>query len=183
MIKLKLSKLLIVLMIFFMSAFLSFAQNNEEGTDEAKPSVDTTDTEETQAKIQQKLASIAQMTDGSYSYNPAGKPDPFRPFVEIETKKVETKKEAKDEKKDVSSIFPLQRVGTENFRVVGIAGDEFRRVAIVEDSSKKFYPLFKGTHIGTRSGRVIDIMTDRVIVEERGDDNKTKRVILKLRKD
>ncbi len=181
MIKLNLSKFLIVLLIFFMSAFLSFAESNEEGTDEAKPSVDTADAEETQAKIQQKLASIAQLTEGSYSYNPVGKPDPFRPFIDIDVsaKKIEPKK---DDSKNLSSIFPLQRVATENFRLVGIIGNETRRLAIVEDAAKKFYPLFKGTHIGTKSGRVIDIMTDRVIVEER-EENKPQRVILKLRKD
>ncbi|HPD58168.1 MAG TPA: pilus assembly protein PilP [Smithellaceae bacterium] len=181
MIKLNLSKFLIVLLIFFMSAFLSFAQINEESTDEAKPSVDTADAEETQAQIQQKLASITQMTDGSYSYNPAGKPDPFRPFIDIDVsaKKVEPKK---DDSKNLSSIFPLQRVATENFRLVGIIGNETRRLAIVEDSARKFYPLFKGTHIGTKNGRVVDIMSDRVIVEER-EENKPKRVILKLRKD
>lgn len=181
MIKSNLSKFLIVFLIFCMSAFLSFAQSNEESTAEAKPSVDTADAEETQAKIQQKLASIAQMTDGSYSYNPAGKPDPFRPFIDIDVsaKKVEPKK---DDSKNLSSIFPLQRVATENFRLVGIIGNETRRLAIVEDSARKFYPLFKGTHIGTKSGRVVDIMADRVIVEER-EENKPKRVILKLRKD
>ena len=39
------------------------------------------DTEETQSYLQQKLASIAQITGGTYSYNPAGILDPFRPFL------------------------------------------------------------------------------------------------------
>ncbi|HOZ60561.1 MAG TPA: pilus assembly protein PilP [Smithellaceae bacterium] len=139
------------------------------------------DTEESQSYLQQKLASIAQITGGSYSYNPTGKPDPFRPFVEIDTS---LKKEAdkKEGTKDFSSIFPLQRVGVENFRLVGVIGDEIQRVAIVEDTTRRFYPLFKGTHIGTKSGRVVEIMADRVIVEER-EGNKAKRVILKLRQD
>lgn len=179
-----------ITLIFFvtlaMPAFFTFAQ--DAGKTEENTSSDNTATatsieskvEETQAQIQQKLASIAQTADGIYSYNPAGKPDPFRPFVEIDKKKEPPKKEGKKEL-DLS-IFPLQRVGTENFRVVGIAGDEARRVAVVEDSAKKFYPVFKGTRIGTKNGRVVEIMADRVIVEER-EDNKVKRVILKLRKD
>jgi type IV pilus assembly protein PilP len=87
----------------------------------------------------------------------------------------------KEEKKDLSSIFPLQRVATEKFRVVGIAGDQIRRVAIVEDATKKFYPLFNGTHIGLHDGKVIEIMADRVIVEE-FESKKPKRIILKLHK-
>jgi len=181
MIKLKLMKSIIVLLILFIAVFLSFAQD-AENTSEAKAPPEPADIENAQSKIQQKLASIAQMADGTYSYNPVGKPDPFRPFIDIDTsaKKIETKK---DVDKNLSSIFPLQRVATENFRVVGIIGNEARRLAIVEDATNKFYPLFKGTHIGTKSGRVIDIMADRVIVEERGEENKPKRVILKLRKD
>jgi len=40
-----------------------------------------------------------------------------------------------------------------------------RRVAVVEDATKKFYPLFAGTHIGLHNGKVIEIMADRVIVK------------------
>jgi Tfp pilus assembly protein PilP len=124
----------------------------------------------------QQSAPATQTQENTYSYKPSINSDPFRPFVEIE---VATKK--KEEKKDLSSIFPLQRLATEKFRVVGIAGDHMRRVAIVEDTAKKFYPLFTGTHIGLHNGKVIEIMADRVIVEE-NESKKAKRIILKLRK-
>ena len=78
-------------------------------------------------------------------------------------------------------MFPLQRAETEKYRVVGIAGDKDHRVAIAEDASKKFYPLLVGTHIGLYNGKVIEIMADRVIVEEY-ETKKPTRVILKLRK-
>jgi len=128
-----------------------------------------------QPQIQQPPP-VVQTPDNTYSYNPLGKPDPFRPFVEVE---VAVKN--KDEKKEVASIFPLQRVKAEQFRVVGIAGDQMRRVAVVEDATKKFYPLFTGTHIGLHNGKVIEIMADRVIVEEH-ESKKAKRIILKLNK-
>ena len=113
-----------------------------------------------------------------YNYNPAGKPDPFRPFIVVET----AEKKAQVEKKPPPpSIFPLQRAETEMYRVVGIAGDQDHMVAIAEDTAKKFYPLFKGTRIGIREGKVIEIMADRVIVEEY-ENKKAKRIFLKLRK-
>jgi type IV pilus assembly protein PilP len=112
-----------------------------------------------------------------YNYNPAGKPDPFRPFIVVE--KVE--KKPKVERKAPLSIFPLQRAETERYRVVGIAGDKDHMVAIAEDTAKKFYPLFKGTRIGLNDGKVIEILADRVIVEEY-ENKKAKRIILKLRK-
>jgi len=111
-----------------------------------------------------------------YNYNPMGKPDPFRPFIVLETAE-----KKKVEKKQPPSIFPLQRVEADQYKVVGIAGDQDQRVAIAEDASKKFYPLFKGTRIGLHDGKVIEIMADRVIVEEY-ENKKARRVILKLRK-
>ena len=69
----------------------------------------------------------------------------------------------------------------ESFRLVGIIGDDVRRIAVVEDSAKRFYPLFVGTRIGLRNGKVTDILADRLTVDEE-DGKKTKRIILKLRK-
>lgn len=117
-----------------------------------------------------------QSAESAYSYNPAGKPDPFRPFVEDE---VAAKKTA--EKKKTSSIFPLQRIEVEQFKLVGIAGDQNRRIAMVEDVTKKFYPLSIGTRIGMNNGKVVEILSDRVIVEEYRT-KKAKRIILKLHK-
>jgi type IV pilus assembly protein PilP len=139
----------------------------------------------TTVPIQDKIqpasnATAAATATDNYSYNPSGKPDPFRPLVEaVKPQNIADKKEGK--KKDELSMFPLQRNETENYRVVGIAGDKDHRVAIAEDAAKKFYPLFIGTHIGLYNGKVIEIMADRVIVEEY-EANKAKRVILKLRK-
>jgi type IV pilus assembly protein PilP len=123
---------------------------------------------------------LAPTSVDTYSYNPLGKPDPFRPFVAVVTAKdIDMKKQIA--KKAEASMFPLQRAETEKYRVVGIAGDKDHRVAIAEDASKKFYPLLVGTHIGLYKGKVIEIMADRVIVEEY-ETKKAKRIILKLRK-
>ncbi|HAR49603.1 hypothetical protein ER57_10125 [Smithella sp. SCADC] len=113
----------------------------------------------------------------NYSYNPLGKPDPFRPFVTVDV--AVAKKQVL--KKAEVSMFPLQRADAEKYRIVGIAGDKDHRVAICEDTAKKFYTLHKGTHIGLYNGKVIEIMADRVIIEEY-ETKKPRRVILKLRK-
>ncbi len=183
-----------ILIILFIVVFLAFAQEDEKTSDPAASPVTApvetkssdpatspaTAPVETKSPIQQMAASITQSAGDSYNYNPLGKPDPFRPFVETDTKRITEKKDGKTGTS--SSIFPLQRVATEKFKVTGIAGNQLRRVAIVEDATKKFYPLFKGTYIGLKNGKVVEIMADRVIVEER-DENIAKRIILKLRKD
>lgn len=113
----------------------------------------------------------------NYTYNPVGKPDPFRPFVTVD---VAVAKQQLAKKAEVS-MFPLQRAEAEKYRIVGIAGNKDHRVAICEDAAKKFYPLYVGTHIGLYNGKVIEILPDRVIVEEY-EEKKPRRVILKLRK-
>lgn len=122
------------------------------------------------------LAPVAQTPENVYNYNPLGKPDPFRPFVDIEIAAVKKEKETKKD-----SIFPLQRAEVESFKLVGIVGDQARRVAVVEDSAKKYYPVFIGTRIGLHDGKVTDILTDRMTVDEL-DGKKIKRIVLKLRK-
>ena len=114
-------------------------------------------------------------------YQPAGKPDPFHPFIETDLA-LQKKLEA-DLKKQAATkaaakgrpISPLQQSEIGQFRLVGIAGDEKRRTAVVEDGTvKKFYTLFVGTVIGPNEGRVVEILPDRVIVEERVVDPNPK---------
>jgi len=64
-------------------------------------------------------------------------------------------------------ISPLQREGIEQFRLVGVSGDDHHRIAIVQDVKGKAYPIFLGTYIGKNSGRVVEILPDRIIVEEK----------------
>ena len=129
-----------------------------------------------QPQIQQQVQA-AKMPDSNYKYYPLGKPDPFHPFVEVE---IAYKK--KEEKK--ISAYPLERDEIEKFKLSGIIGDHIQRLAIVEimeDGKLKFYPLLRGTHIGLHKGKVLEIMADRVIVEE-SNKSKTRRIILKLHK-
>jgi type IV pilus assembly protein PilP len=117
----------------------------------------------------------------AYSYAPAGKSDPFLPFVEIDlaVKKEKEKKAQEEElrKKAAASkrpISPLQLAEIGQFRLVGIAGDEQKRMAVVEDAvAKKFYTLFVGTQIGVNGGRIVSILPDRFIVEERAPEQTT----------
>ena len=120
-------------------------------------------------------------TAAAYKYNPIGKPDPFKPFIEQE---LSPKKKAESKTLPIS---PLQREGINNFRLVGVSGDDHHRIAIVQDVKGKAYPIFLGTYIGQNGGRVVEILPDRIIIEEKNklEDKqaKTNRLTLKLRKD
>ena len=116
----------------------------------------------------------APASGSAYSYNPAGKPDPFKPFVDVDVKSAQKKKD--------ESIFPLERAEIDSFTLVGIVGDSTKRAAVVQDANKKFYPVFVGSHIGTRKGKVTAILSDQVMVDELDDNNKVRKIVLKLRK-
>jgi Tfp pilus assembly protein PilP len=106
-------------------------------------------------------------------YNPAGKSDPFQPFMEVDLAvKREKERKAKEEElrraaQGKRPISPLQQAEISQFRLVGIAGSDKQRMAVVEDNTaKKIYPVYVGTPIGPHGGRVASILEDRLIVEE-----------------
>jgi type IV pilus assembly protein PilP len=129
----------------------------------------------------------------AYVYNPAGKPDPFKPFIELNPAPQKNKEEQSKKTLKGRPISPLQRDELLNFRLVGIARDleDGKATAIVQDAAgKKYYPLFVGTYIGPNEGRVASILYDRVIVEEptgdpakKGKKAPLRRINLMLHKD
>jgi type IV pilus assembly protein PilP len=145
------------------------------GTKITDPKAAGTKVADTKA-MEQKSAEVKT----PYKYNPAGKPDPFKPFIELD---VDAKK--KIEKAKPLPLSPLQRAAVDQFRLVGISGDEKVRKAIVQDARGRIYPLFIGTYIGLNNGNVAEILADRVIVEEkfkaRAKKTKINRITMKLR--
>jgi len=109
----------------------------------------------------------------SYSYKPAGKPDPFKSFIDTIKKRPTAKS-------------PLQMISLDELRLVGIASSGKKRFAMVEKLKGKLhhYVIYSGTPIGLNEGRVVTILADRVIIMERIETSssrvKTKRIIWKL---
>ncbi len=92
-----------------------------------------------------------------YTYNPVGKPDPFKPFIQLVPVK-----EARN-----TPLTPLQKYEISQLKLVAIISTaDGTYMALVEDAAGKGYFLKKGTEIGKNDGKVTKIMKDRVIVEE-----------------
>jgi len=128
------------------------------------------------------VSNVSQVSD-DYQYKSVRTPDPFQPFVERD---LLLRKKA--QKKAVVSIFPLQKADVNQFKLVGIAGNAKHRVAIVEtiDGKGRFYPVTLGTVIGLNKGRVIEIRSDLVVIEEAisgRSGKKVNRIIKKLHRD
>lgn len=99
----------------------------------------------------------AKKEEPEYTYNSAGKPDPFRPFIQL----TPTKGGAKS-----VPLTPLERYEISQLKLVAIIAARDGNVALVEDSAGKGYFLKKGTAIGKNDGKVTKILKDRVVIEE-----------------
>jgi type IV pilus assembly protein PilP len=108
-----------------------------------------------------KVLPMAMVTG---EYDPSGKIDPFVPLYKEEpAKKKETKKK---KKKKRLPLTPLEKVDLSQLKLVGIIRASSGNKALVEEATGKGYIVKKGTYIGIHAGRVINILSDRIVVEE-----------------
>ena len=109
-------------------------------------------------KVEKK--EVAKKEEPEFSYNPAGKADPFRPFIQLTPEKM-----AKS-----GFLTPLQKYDISQLKLVAIITLPEGSVALVEDQQGRGYFLKRGTAIGRHEGKVKVIHKDRVIVEEAYSD-------------
>jgi type IV pilus assembly protein PilP len=91
-----------------------------------------------------------------FTYNPAGKPDPFKPFIQLTPAKGARG----------GPLTPLQKYEISQLKLVAIISAPEGNIALVEDATGKGYFLKKGTWVGKNDGKVTKILKDKVIVEE-----------------
>jgi len=113
-------------------------------------------------KKQEEPTKVAEKTEPEkkaeveFSYNPSGKADPFKPFIEL----------APVRSSRTVPLTPLQKYDLSQLKLVAIISTPEGSVALIEDGTKKGYFLKRGTWIGKNDGKVTKILKDRVIVEE-----------------
>jgi len=110
------------------------------------------------AKVEKKKA--AEKEEPEFTYNPVGKPDPFKPFIQLTPEKM----------RKSAFLTPLQKYDISQLKLVAIITLPEGSVALVEDQQGKGYFLKRGTAIGRRDGKVKAIHKDRVIIEEAYSD-------------
>jgi type IV pilus assembly protein PilP len=115
------------------------------------------------AKEQPPLATPS-IDEFSFTYNPFGKRDPFRGFLESETQN------------QVAPSDPLQGYPLANFKLTGILWGLAAPKAIVEVAGKGFI-IGRGSRIGLNRGRVVSILRDQILVAEEHRDSLGKLVV------
>jgi type IV pilus assembly protein PilP len=96
----------------------------------------------------------------SYSYDPSGRRDPFKP-VGLE---VQVPGAAR------LDLPPLQRVGLTELSLIGIIWGGFGYSAMVQTPDGKGYTIKRGTRIGPNNGVVSAITENALIVQEQYSD-------------
>lgn len=119
------------------------------------------------AKVDEKKE-VEKKEEVEYSYNPSGKADPFKPFIQLTLVK---------ESQRGAPLTPLQKYEISQLKLVAIISSPEGNIALIEDSSGKGYFLKKGTLIGKNDGKVTRILKDKVIVEEVFEDVMGKKKV------
>ena len=120
-----------------------------------------------------KKTNIPEIND---LYSPEGKLDPFEPLFKKERVSLDVgKKKIKTRK----PLTPLERISLSQLTLVGIILSPNGNRALVQETTGKGYVVKKGTYIGTNSGKIVEILKDRIIIEEESEDIYGKVSIIK----
>ncbi len=115
-------------------------------------------------KPESSVSEIAESAIAVDRYNPLGRIDPFQPLFKEEQAATANISETK--KKQRANLTPLEKVDLSQLRLLGVILAPSGNRAMVSEVNGKGYVITLGTYIGISSGRVVEILKDRVIVEE-----------------
>jgi Tfp pilus assembly protein PilP len=108
-----------------------------------------------------------------YSYDSAGKRDPFKPFnlsPEI----------------DLSNRADLERYPLDQLRLTAVLDAAGEPLAVIENRAGRGYNVKKGSKVGIHGGEIIEILPDKILILETSTDftgnTSTKTIELLLRK-
>ena len=107
---------------------------------------------------------VASTSVAGGAYNPEGKIDPFVPLLKDDPLKV-----LPGAQKRVPTT-PLERVDLSQLKLTAILRTPSGFKAMVEETTGKGYIVTVGTYVGIHSGKVTNILKDRIIVEEEVED-------------
>ena len=108
-------------------------------------------------------------------YDPQGKLDPFEPLFQPKPIALA----GKNKKRRSAPPTPLEKVSLSQLSLVAIIRMPNENKALVQEATGKGYIVKAGTYIGLNSGKVVQILKDRIIIEEEVEDVYGKTTISK----
>jgi len=115
---------------------------------------------------QEKTAesTIDDLSNKDKEFDPTGKLNPFLPFFSDESEKIAEKTDNQKRKRE--PLTPLEKIDIAQLRLTAITRTPSGNIALVEEANGKGYVLNEGTYIGLNSGKVINVLSDKVVIEE-----------------
>jgi len=113
---------------------------------------------------------LKKLAPKPFKYRPQGKVDPFFPLIAKKKKAAPIK--ASDtfqkvlRKKRTRILTLLEKYDLSQLKLTAVLRTSKNAVAIVEETSGRGFVVKTGTRIGLNSGRVVDILMDRIIIQE-----------------
>jgi len=118
-----------------------------------------------------------------YTYDPKGKPDPFKPLI-VEKAEATPAKPKQSVEAVLEAATPLERMDLAQLKLVAVIWNISDPKGMVEDATGKGYILSIGTIVGKNRGKVTQITYTGVVVTERYETSpgkfKSREVALKL---
>jgi type IV pilus assembly protein PilP len=112
---------------------------------------------------------LKKLAPKPFKYRPQGKVDPFFPLIAKKKKTTPVKSDTVQKairKKRTRILTLLEKFDLSQLKLTAVLRTPKSAVAIVEESSGRGFVVKTGTKIGLNSGRVVDILMDRIIIQE-----------------
>ena len=113
---------------------------------------------EADKSMEERASVIQPLSDDRPPYDPAGKRDPFKPFIRLV---------------DIPAagpapvvVPPIQRYPLDQFRISGIVWMSGKPQAMVVDPEGNTYFLGDGDRIGNKEGEIVEVRENGLLVEE-----------------
>jgi type IV pilus assembly protein PilP len=134
-----------------------------------KPKTDK-DTDKTMPSSETEMEMLLKkLAPKPFKYRPQGKVDPFLPLIAKKKKTTPVKSDTVQKtirKKRTRILTLLEKFDLSQLKLTAVLRTPKSAVAIVEESSGRGFVVKTGTRIGLNSGRVVDILMDRIIIQE-----------------
>jgi len=146
----------------------SSSQTEKKPNESDKPAATVTNTPaETEAA---PMVVASTMGNKREPYNPIGKVDPFAPLYKDEAEKKPENVVVKP-KQPERPRTPLEKLDLAQLKLTAVVTTADQKRALVEEVSGKGYVVEIGTRIGLERGSVVEIYSDRIVIEHTAEDD------------
>ena len=135
------------------------------------------DTEEVDKEVDEIF--VAENNSANPSYSPKCKIDPFEPLFKSTFKSDDNTSFTPKPLPEGHIAGDLEKIDLSQLKLTGVVVTTNRNLGLVQEATGKGHIIYKGSYIGTRGGRVVDILKNKVVIKETMENNQGRIVAQK----